>query len=181
MLEMCLAMLCDIPALVDPGAVMIKCGDDIIIFDAQACRWNLPGFTALAHRSPVDIALTHGVFCLALPDTTGADLPANPTCRRFTHKPSLEKMRRFRATLNDDKEAFTDSTFLFDSAVAAKLLAWWDSECGGKPPPFELDAYGDMLQALGPEADGEYLGEGGEEGGGADLRRSLYETLRHTF
>ena len=184
MLEMCFAMLCDIPPRVAPGAVMIKCGDDVIIFDAEECQWDRPGFTALAHRSTVDIALTHGVFCLDLPEP-GAHIPTNPTCRRFTHKPSIEKMRRFRALLNQEREAFTDSTFLFDAAVAARLLSWWDNECGGAPPPFELDAYGDMLQALGPEADGEHLGKASNARAQKEVdpvgfyRRSLFEALRH--
>ena len=147
MLEMCFAMLCDIPSRVAPGTIMIKCGDDVIIFDAEECQWDRAGFTALAHRSTVDIAFTHGVFCLDLPDSTdSSDFPTNPPCRRFTHKPSLDKMRRFRALLNQEQEAFTDSTFLFDASVAARLLSWWDKECKGAPPPFELDAYGDMLQ-----------------------------------
>jgi len=41
MLEMCFAMLCDIPSRVFPGAVMIKCGDDVIIFDGDVCQWDL--------------------------------------------------------------------------------------------------------------------------------------------
>ena len=196
MLEMCFAMLCDIPARVNPGAVMIKCGDDVIIFDADECEWNKPGFTALAHRSTVDIAYSHGVFCLDIPHSlsaAGPEMPTNPRCRRFTHKPSLDKLRRFGALLNEEREAFTDSTFLFDASVAARLLGWWDSECGGTPPAFELDAYADMLQALGPEADGEYLGlatgggglVGGEDGGAKReedpvgyTRLSLYKELR---
>jgi hypothetical protein len=194
MLEMCFAMLCDIPPRVAPGAVMIKCGDDVIIFDSDVCHWHLPGFTALAHRSPVDIALTHGVFCLDLPPSPDfstpnlpTNLPTNPPCRRFTHKPSLEKMRRFNALVNEEREAFTDSTFLFDTSVAARLLEWWDTECAGVPPPVELDAYGDMLQACGPEADAEYLPalpptttHAGSKASnpGVYYRRSLYEALR---
>ena len=185
MLEMCFAMLCDIPARIDPGAAMIKCGDDIIIFDAAECEWNRPGFTALAHRSTVDIAFTHGVFCLDLADASGQSVPANPKCRRFTHKPSLGKMRAYGALLNEEREAFTDSTFLFDAAVAARLLAWWDTECASAPPPFELDAYGDMLQALGPEADGDYLGAvagggggGGVQGAGGDVLQGCWKMLR---
>jgi hypothetical protein len=57
MLEMCLAMLCDLdPA---PG-VFVKCGDDIIIFDSSLVDLSREGFTALAHRSPVEVAYTHG-------------------------------------------------------------------------------------------------------------------------
>lgn len=46
-----------------PG-IMVKCGDDIIIFDSEFVDFTRPGFSALAHRSPVEVAYTHGVFCL---------------------------------------------------------------------------------------------------------------------
>jgi hypothetical protein len=39
---MCLAMLCDIPARCPPG-VMIKCGDDVIVFDSGECDFSRPG------------------------------------------------------------------------------------------------------------------------------------------
>jgi len=88
---------------------MIKCGDDVIVFDSGECDFSRPGspsaplcapllsydppsctlyieatsilftrrgagFTALAHRSTVEVAFTHGVFCL-----DHASSP--PTCR----------------------------------------------------------------------------------------------------
>ena len=53
MLEMCLAMLCD---LAPPPGVFVKCGDDIVIFESRLVDLSRDGFTALAHRSPVEVA-----------------------------------------------------------------------------------------------------------------------------
>ena len=44
---------------------MVKCGDDIIVFDSDLVDLTRQGFTALGHRSPLAVAHTHGVFCLS--------------------------------------------------------------------------------------------------------------------
>eukprot|EP00960_Hanusia_phi_P068052 766753-Hanusia_phi.AAC.5 len=40
---------------------------------------------------------------------------------------------------------------------AMRLLTWWDER--EQQVSCEVDAYGDLLQALGPEADDEYIGQ----------------------
>eukprot|EP00283_Hemiselmis_rufescens_P010490 CAMPEP_0173424044 /NCGR_PEP_ID=MMETSP1357-20121228/4082_1 /TAXON_ID=77926 /ORGANISM="Hemiselmis rufescens, Strain PCC563" /LENGTH=574 /DNA_ID=CAMNT_0014387211 /DNA_START=69 /DNA_END=1793 /DNA_ORIENTATION=+ len=175
MLDMCLAMLCDIPPKSSPG-VMVKCGDDVIIFDSDLVDFTRPGFSALAHRSPVEVALTHGVFCLSDKDTHTA-----VQCRRFTHKPSLERMREYGALLDGrEDEAYTDSSFFFDWGAADKLLAWYDKR-GGKID-CEIDAYGDFLQALGPEADTKYCSDStnalSAESASASTRLEVFQALR---
>uniref|UniRef100_A0A6U5AX03 GDP-fucose pyrophosphorylase domain-containing protein n=1 Tax=Hemiselmis andersenii TaxID=464988 RepID=A0A6U5AX03_HEMAN len=175
MLEMCLAMLCDIPPKAIPG-VMVKCGDDVIIFDSDLVDFSRPGFSALAHRSPVEVAFTHGVFCLSNDHQHAA-----MQCRRFTHKPSLERMREYGALLDGkEEEAYTDSSFFFDWSAAAKLLKWFD-ESNGKIE-CEIDAYGDFLQALGPEADTSYCSDSSnalsEESASTSARIKVFEVLR---
>mmetsp|Transcript_20935 Transcript_20935/g.69896 ORF Transcript_20935/g.69896 Transcript_20935/m.69896 type:complete len:578 (-) Transcript_20935:37-1770(-) len=172
MLEMCFAMLCDIPGSAPPG-VMLKCGDDIIIFDSDVCDFNQPGFTALAHRSTVDIAYTHGVFCLEASEGSQGEGAGTVRCRRYTHKPSHERMRKYGALMNKELEAYTDSTFFFDMPTAKRLLTWWDEH--ERHVGCEVDAYGDLLQALGPEADEEYIGKGSDLL--SETRRSLFQAL----
>jgi len=172
MLEHCFAMLCDIPSKACP-CVFIKCADDIIIFDSDICDFSQRGFTALAHRSPVEIAYTHGVFAL---------VPGSANCRRFLHKPSLDTMRTHGALLDGkEDEAYTDSAFAFDMTAARLLLAFFRGTCGGSLD-CEIDAYGDFLQALGPEATDAYCENTGNTVSASSSlvarRRELFQILR---
>jgi hypothetical protein len=65
MLQLKLAMFAQLPypGKMIPG-VFVTCADDILIFDSAVCDFTSPGFTALAHRSPLVTAAGHGVFAL---------------------------------------------------------------------------------------------------------------------
>ena len=76
-------------------------------------------------------------------------------CLRFLHKPTKEKMRSSGAVFTKDSEEFiySDSAYFMDMETGLLLLDWYQKRGGVK---CEIDAYGDFLQALGPEADTEY-------------------------
>lgn len=76
-------------------------------------------------------------------------------CKKFLHKPSKELMRSSGAVFMKDKEEFiySDSAYYMDIPTALLLLEWYKRRGGVQ---CEIDAYGDFLQALGPEADSEY-------------------------
>ena len=188
MLQLKLTMFAELPypGKMIPG-VFVTCADDILIFDSGACDFTAPGFTALAHRSPLVTAAGHGVFSLP-PDCEGVG-PA----RAFVHKPSEARMREkglVRSTEHPDGSteewAFTDSAFFFDRAVAKKLLGFWEKDLGGNLA-CEVDCYGDFLQPLGPEADASYLGSTAALVAGAGdtsdlvaIRQGLWELLSGT-
>ena len=148
MLQLKLAMFCDLPneKTMIPG-VFVTCADDILLFDGGVCDFTRPGFTALAHRSPLITASGHGVFLLPQGTTTGAT-----TAEAFLHKPSDALMREKGAVqttkLPDgtaEEWAFTDSAFFFDYAVSQKLLKYWNEELVGNIT-CEIDCYGDFMQ-----------------------------------
>ena len=64
-LELELAMFMDFPARMNSG-ILVVASDAIELFNSEG-DWSLtkPGFTALAHPSPIVIGTTHGVFVLA--------------------------------------------------------------------------------------------------------------------
>ena len=64
MLEMQLAMFIDLPSRMNPG-IFVAASDCFELFNREG-DWSLskPGFTALAHPSPVTVGTTHGVFVL---------------------------------------------------------------------------------------------------------------------
>lgn len=67
MLELKLAMYVDFPSHMKPG-VLVTCADDIELYsiaEDENVRFDKPGFTALAHPSPLSIGMTHGVFVLS--------------------------------------------------------------------------------------------------------------------
>lgn len=74
----------------------------------------------------------------------------NGRCRKFLHKPTKELMRSSGAVFRQDNEEFiySDSAFFMDYATT-KLLLDWSKQNGALD--CEIDAYGDFLQALGPE------------------------------
>lgn len=190
MLQLKLAMFAQLPypGKMIPG-VFVTCADDILIFDSAVCDFTSPGFTALAHRSPLVTAAGHGVF--ALPGEGVAMGPADA----FIHKPSESRMREkglVRTTEHPDGSteewAYTDSAFFFDRGVSKKLLTFWDDGLGGNLG-CEIDCYGDFLQPLGPAADDSYLakttsnivaGAGGDDSELVRIRKALWELLRGT-
>ena len=64
-IELQIAMFMDLPSRMNPGLFVVA-SDCIELFNSEG-DWSLtkPGFTALAHPSPVIIGTTHGVFVLA--------------------------------------------------------------------------------------------------------------------
>uniref|UniRef100_A0A8C6UP52 Fucose-1-phosphate guanylyltransferase n=1 Tax=Neogobius melanostomus TaxID=47308 RepID=A0A8C6UP52_9GOBI len=172
MLELKLAMYVDFPSHMRPG-VLVTCADDIELYsiaENQCITFDKPAFTALAHPSPLSIGTTHGVF------TT--------SCLRFLHKPSVDKMRDTGAVCKSDQGSefvYTDSTYYFDFETSQTLLNLL-KEVGSLD--CEIDAYGDFLQALGPEASVDYTSNTSnvtkEEGNLVAVRKKIFHLLRGT-
>jgi fucose-1-phosphate guanylyltransferase len=190
MLQLKLAMFAQLPypGKMVPG-VFVTCADDILIFDSAVCDFTSPGFTALAHRSPLVTAAGHGVFSLP-----GDGMKMGPA-EAFVHKPSESRMREkglVHTTTHEDgtveEWAFTDSAFFFDRSIAKRLLAFYEDELGGNLA-CEIDCYGDFLQPLGPKADDSYLGNttsnivagtGGSDSELVTVRKALWSLLQGT-
>ena len=70
MLELQLAMFIELPERMNPG-IFVVASDALVLFHSEG-DWSFtkPGFTALAHPSPIDIGTTHGVFVLSDQETT---------------------------------------------------------------------------------------------------------------
>nr|XP_057930481.1 fucose-1-phosphate guanylyltransferase isoform X2 [Doryrhamphus excisus] len=164
MLELKLAMYVDFPSHMKPG-VLVTCADDIELYsipDDSRLAFDKPGFTALAHPSPLSVGTTHGVFVLEPREDSAFQKMENRSCLRFLHKPSIEKMRGSGAVCKrksdyfpicDMEFVYTDSTYYMDFDTSQRLLNVF-KEVG--PLQCEIDAYGDFLQALGPQATIEY-------------------------
>ncbi|XP_007106990.1 fucose-1-phosphate guanylyltransferase isoform X1 [Physeter macrocephalus] len=202
MLELKLAMYIDFPSHMNPG-ILVTCADDIELYsigESEYIRFDKPGFTALAHPSSLTVGTTHGVFVLEpFNYLEHRDLEYR-SCRRFLHKPSIEKMYQFDAVCRprnffqqslaggdipslklDPEYVYTDSLFYMDHKTAKKLLAFYEKigtlNC-------EIDAYGDFLQALGPGATVEYTRNISnvtkEESELVDMRQRIFHLLKGT-
>ncbi|XP_053360784.1 fucose-1-phosphate guanylyltransferase [Clarias gariepinus] len=155
MLDLKLLMYVDFPAHMNPG-VLVTCADDIELYSAiQNVEFNKPGFTALAHPSPLIIGQSHGVFVLE----PAEELPVRDveyrTCLQFLHKPSEEVMRKSGAVFRrgEDEMVYTDSTYYISHGTVETLMDLF-REIG--PLKCEIDAYGDFLQSLGTRSTAEY-------------------------
>lgn len=165
MLELKLAIYVDFPPHMTPG-VLVTCADDIELYsvsEGENVTFNKPGFTALAHPSPLSVGTTHGVFVFQ-PQEKSSDYSEmeSASCLNFLHKPSIQRMKESGAvckrqggcfSLSDTEFVYTDSTYYvsFDTTKALLNLL---TELG--PLECEIDAYGDFLQALGPKATIDY-------------------------
>lgn len=192
MLELKLAMYVDFPSHMKPG-VLVTCADDIELYsiaEDTRVRFDKPGFTALAHPSPLSIGTTHGVFVLDSPEKSAQSEMENSSCLRFLHKPSIKKMQECGAvrkrqggclSLSDSEFVYTDSTYYVDFETVKTLLGLL-KELG--PLHCEIDAYGDFLQALGPKATIEYTSNTAnvtkEERGLVEIRRKIFHLLQGT-
>ncbi|KAM3876071.1 fucose-1-phosphate guanylyltransferase [Diretmus argenteus] len=192
MLELKLAMYVDFPSQMKPG-VLVTCADDIEIYsiaEDESIRFDKPGFTALAHPSPLSIGTTHGVFVLEPRENSGSSEMENISCLHFLHKPSVNKMRDSGAvckrhggcfSLTDSEFVYTDSTYYVDYVTAMSLLGLL-MEVG--PLECEIDAYGDFLQALGPKATVAYTSNTAnvtkEESSLVEIRQKIFGRLRGT-
>lgn len=76
-------------------------------------------------------------------------------CRRFLHKQSKEVMRSSGAVFSNHGEeyVYSDSAYFMDMTTALLLLDWYRKRGGVQ---CEIDAYGDFLQALGPDGTIDY-------------------------
>ncbi|NXG79016.1 FPGT guanylyltransferase, partial [Baryphthengus martii] len=197
MLELKLAMYIDFPGHMKPG-VLITCSDDIELYstgDMGPVAFDKPGFTALAHPSDLAVGTTHGVFVLDPTSFSGEGGLEYASCRRFLHKPDVETMRRRGAVCaggnrprlgssgehGDSECVYTDSIFYIDHGTAERLLAFY-KETGALC--CEIDAYGDFLQALGPEASPDYTRNTSdvmeEELQLVEVRQKLFSLLKGT-
>ena len=79
----------------------------------------------------------------------------NGTCKKFIHKPTREYMHSSGAVFqhNGEDYVYSDSAFFMDYE-SVELLLNWKKKHG--PISCEIDAYGDFLQALGPEGTVDY-------------------------
>eukprot|EP00038_Savillea_parva_P008549 m.177650 g.177650 ORF g.177650 m.177650 type:complete len:573 (+) comp14391_c0_seq1:249-1967(+) len=186
MLEMKLASYIEFPSRMKPG-VFVTCADDIELIDGEGeLEFTSTGFTALGHPSTLEIGTTHGVFIL---DEASKKLAADPTrppctrgvCTRFTHKPSVERMKALSADIPGSELVYTDSAYYFDRPTSLKLQAFYAEHA---PLTVEIDAYGDFLQALGPASTDEYTRDDKNvivaDDALADIRLKLYHHLKAT-
>ena len=64
MLELQLALFIEFPEQMNPGIFLVA-SDILTLFNSEGdLSFTKPGFTALAHPSPINIGTTHGVFAL---------------------------------------------------------------------------------------------------------------------
>ncbi|XP_010863344.1 fucose-1-phosphate guanylyltransferase [Esox lucius] len=192
MLEVKLAVFVDIPRHMKPG-VLVTSADCIELYSVseKGIVFDRSGFTALAHPSHISIGTTHGVFVMDQREQSGkADLEYR-TSLRFLHKPSIRQMYDSGAVcktsdtsvslLRDEEFVYTDSTYYVDYQTAIYLLALF-RELG--PLDCEIDAYGDFLQALGPQATVAYTSNTANvtkhEGSLVKIRQKIFHHLRGT-
>ncbi|CAH2316122.1 fucose-1-phosphate guanylyltransferase [Pelobates cultripes] len=195
MLELKLAIYIDFPTNMNPG-VVITCADDIELYssgDSQV-KFDRSGIIALAHPSSLSIGTTHGVFVLDPPNSAHQELDYR-SCKSYLHKPSIEKMRETGAIHSHKSSSqvdctgaqltaqvvYTDSLFYMDHSTA-NLLVTFFQELGSIL--CEIDAYGDFLQALGPNATLEYTKNianvSKAESQLIEVRKQIYFLLRGT-
>ncbi|NWT62029.1 FPGT guanylyltransferase, partial [Erythrocercus mccallii] len=201
MLELKLAMYIDFPRHMKPG-VLVTCSDDIELYSTGATEtitFDKPGFTALAHPSPLAVGTTHGVFVLDPSSFSGKGGLEFGSCYRFLHKPDVQTMQQSGAVCvrercpqlscpgsrGDSGTAsecvYTDSVFYMDHSTAKQLLGFYrqvGTLC------CEIDAYGDFLQALGPGATPHYTKNTSdvsrEDSALVGVRQQLYSLLQGT-
>lgn len=187
MLELKLATFAHVAAQMPPpgsgptcGGVVTTCSDDLIFYDHSVCDFTKPGFTAFGHPSPVTIGKDHGVFVLSeVTRQAGAQL-----CRKFLHKPPIDLQRSERAVVgttgDGQDEVYTDSSFYFSGDVALAMLEMFEGPLGGKVEA-EVDAYGDFMHPLGPEATRAYQTNFGNTAKDDDAERAALLAVRETL
>lgn len=192
MLELKLAMYVDFPSRMKPG-LLVTCADDIELYsiaEDDSVRFEMPGFTALAHPSPLSTGTTHGVFVLDLNENSTYSELMNVSCLRFLHKPSIDTMRGSGAVCKrqsgcsffpDTEFVYTDSTYYVDFDTGMSLLNLL-KELG--PLSCEIDAYGDFLQALGSKATIDYTSNTANvtkvESILVEIRKKIFQILKGT-
>jgi fucose-1-phosphate guanylyltransferase len=169
MLDFKLAMYWPFITRMPPG-IFVACSDDFLVYNLgeEEFPWKFEGngFTALAHPSSVEIGRQHGVYILDNPyDVDTTKHIANHKCIEVLQKPTESKMYEKGAVLKGQDMKFpsgitikgnpvyTDSSFFFGMDVAKKLIEFYKEN---SPITCEIDAYGDFLQALGPNSSVDY-------------------------
>lgn len=77
MLELQLALFIEFPERMNPG-IFIVASDCLVLFNSEGdLSFTKPGFTALAHPSPIIIGTTHGVFALSDDQTSEVNTLSN--------------------------------------------------------------------------------------------------------
>lgn len=193
MLELKLAIYVDFPPFMTPG-VLVTCADDIELYSVsedERVTFNKPGFTALAHPSPLSVGTTHGVFVLQ-PQEKSSDYSEmeSVSCLNFLHKPSIQRMKESGAvckrqggcfSLPDTEFVYTDSTYYVNFDTTKTLLNLL-TELGALE--CEIDAYGDFLQALGPKATIDYTKNTAnvskKENSLVEVRQKIFSHLKGT-
>lgn len=183
MLELKLAMYVDFPSQMKPG-VLVTCSDDIELYSvSESIVFDKPGFTALAHPSPLSIGTTHGVFVLKPAERSQMHDMEYRTCVQFLHKPSIERMHKCGAVCKkaDMDFVYTDSTYYVDYGTMLILLNLFRDI---SPLRCEIDAYGDFLQGLGPGATVDYTNNTAnvtkKEGSLVQVREKIFYCLKGT-
>ncbi|XP_076860503.1 fucose-1-phosphate guanylyltransferase [Brachyhypopomus gauderio] len=183
MLELKMSMYVDLPHHMKPG-VMVTCADDIELYScSQSVVLDRPGFTALAHPSPLSIGTTHGVFVLEPDRDSGPCDMEYRACFQYLHKPSVQRMHKSGAVCrNVDRDiVYTDSAYYVDYGTVVILLNLFKDI---RPLTCEIDAYGDFLQALGPGATVEYTSNTAnvtkKETNLVEIRQKIFQCLRGT-
>lgn len=176
MLDVKLAMYLPFLPKMPPG-VFICCADDFLVYsiakktgsdEEKQSSWEFSntGFTALAHPSTLAVGVKHGVYVVDSIDKIDTTKTIQQSdCLQVLQKPSEEEMHKRSAVLNGKNlqfpdgvkikgsVAYTDSAYFFSMDIAKKFLQFLKTD---GPITCEIDAYGDFLQALGPNSSIDY-------------------------
>ncbi|KAJ8277087.1 hypothetical protein GJAV_G00071340 [Gymnothorax javanicus] len=128
MLELKLAMYIDFPSHMKPG-VLVACADDIELYsisDTEHIAFDKPGFTALAHPSPISVGTTHGVFVLEPEEERNVSEIEYSSCNCFLHKPSISEMYEREDNLKQSVASLSDLSKLrlFGTSLVKCLDHW---------------------------------------------------------
>lgn len=188
MLDAILITYIDIPARMNPGVFMTA--SDVIFLHNERGDWDMKqvGITAIAHPASIDVATTHGVFILQDMESVAAKYSRDPDqpcmmakAKRFLHKSPRKTLESSGAKIPGSDQVYVDLGYYFDWPTAEKLVKFYTEH---KPLKCELDAYGDFLQALGPEASSDYCSNSANVTFVTEdlvgVRRNVYEMLQGT-
>uniref|UniRef100_T1JC87 GDP-fucose pyrophosphorylase domain-containing protein n=1 Tax=Strigamia maritima TaxID=126957 RepID=T1JC87_STRMM len=188
MLDLKLALYLPFLKRMAPG-ILVTCSDDIETFwlddinkDSPDSIWSFEerGFVALAHRSNVETGENHGVYVLPY---ANFDLDAVVTfggCLQVLQKPSAKTMD-LKGAIIEGFGVCTDSVFYFSKEIVSKLIGFYKTI---RPLECEVDAYQDFLQALGTNANMDYIHNARNKSIASkkltNIRQKLYLLLHNT-
>ena len=86
MVELQLALFIEFPEHMNPG-IFVVASDILVLFNSEGdLSFMKPGFTALAHPSPIIIGTTHGVFALSDSQASEVIISSNKIYNLLPHK-----------------------------------------------------------------------------------------------